>query len=370
MSQSEPTLDDLQTGAVSMFQADLNLESAPNPRGFVVAVIKATAGLAKLCIKYSQGLLRNTFAHLADNESLLVIAKEYGIFLRQPQTARIQVKVIAENVNILPAGTILVHKTGNFTTHDVVNFVNNVASVTAIAQNPGRNQDIQAGDELNIQNLLSANQSASVISVDYAGQNQETYEELRQRLLAIIGNLGPAGSQPYYIRQALLQDGVREAYVYRGPDVAQVNIYPIMANRSLPDKTERARLLRALSDTSVAFVGDYIQIMNFKIVQVTVKVLNLSRASLPPSAQPRITAAIKEYIESRRPAQHTLEGQSIWYISSLDIYAIISNIGGISANVSLDIDGQAVDMYALKSPIDQNYNIQPELSTLKEVLYA
>lgn len=369
MSSTEPSLQDLKNGALSVFQAEANLDTQPDPKGFLAAILTATAGLAKLCIKYGQGLWRNTFVHLADNAALVSIAKEYGIFLRQPLSTQITAKIIAEGATRLPAGTVLQHTTGQFITQAVSDFANNEATVKATAKAPGRNDSIKADDPLTVMQLLAANQHAIVLSVDYVGQNQETYNELRDRLLTIIRNLGPAGSQPYYIRNTLLQDGVREAFVYRGENVAQVSIYPIMANRQLPTAEEKTRLLTALSSRDIAFIGDYIQIAEFKIVKIIVYIRNLSRAALPESMRPRITAAVKEYVESRRPVQHSLENANESYISTLDIYAIISGVGGQMANVQISADGQNVDIYPLKAPTSDNYGIQPEIATLVEVRY-
>lgn len=363
----EPSLEDLRSGAIAVFQTTAQSSQAPHKKGLTYAILSATAGLGKLCLKYGQALFRNNFSHLADNDALVMIAREYGIFLRQALPARISVKISATGVLRLPAGSLIQHKFGQFITTEVSEFIDGIAIATAIATTSAQNLHIKIGDSLTLQQLLAADQQALVHLVDYVGQDAETYEQLRTRLLRIIRNQGPAGSQPYYIRNTLLLDGVDEAYVYRGAPVAQVSIYPIMSGRRLPNSNEIQDISSKIGSPEVSFVGDFVQVLPMNMVQVRVAIRNLS--STAQSTRDRITAGIKEYIEARRPVQHTLEKDALWFVSLLDLYAIVSNVGSKSANIELFVNTTKTEMYALKSPAVDGYNIPPELAHLQEVVY-
>lgn len=216
MAFSRPSLQEI----VQRVYTDLTSKSgiqSPLKKSILKAFAYAIAGTAHLLFGFLDFIYKQAFPTTCDETVLIVWAYIYGIPRKQASFAEMVVKFTGVNGSVIPALTILKKADGTeYETKSEVMIAGGQALVSIICKSAGTIGNIDAGLKLNLVSPISgviaqaAIQEAGLIN----GQDQETIELWRERILERIKEPPHGGNKADYKAWALEIPGVTRVWVY------------------------------------------------------------------------------------------------------------------------------------------------------------
>ena len=233
MAFQRPTLQQIKDRIESDFKSGLGLQTILR-RSFLKVIANAFAGVSHTLHGHIQDFAgKQLFIDTADDEFLLRWAEIYGLSQGEATFAEINIEITGAESSVVPAGTLYQRSDGfQYELKDEVTIPasGTIAGVIVATQvndsENGIDGNIDDGSTVTLTSpLAGVNSDALVTSTAVEGEDQETIEELRTRLLQRIQNPPSGGTVADYIGFALEVTGVTRAWVLpnnRGPGTVDV----------------------------------------------------------------------------------------------------------------------------------------------------
>lgn len=221
MPFDRPTLSDLITRIREDFRSKLELEGSILRRAMADILATVWAGAVHLLHGHLEWASRQIFVTSSDEAQLLVIAGIYGLSKTPATFASGDLTATGVDTTVIPEDTIYVRDDGaTYRVTADATISGGTATVSVIAEEAGVAGNMPSGDTLTLQTPITDVDSEATVDsggID-GGNDQETTEELRTRLLLRIREPPQGGNEQDYEAWALAVAGVTRVWVYEGED--------------------------------------------------------------------------------------------------------------------------------------------------------
>jgi uncharacterized phage protein gp47/JayE len=292
MAFSRPTLATLASRIAADLSSRLELEGALLRRSFVTVLARVIAGAAHMLHGHLEWLSRQIFPDQSEAEFLVRQAGLYGVTRTAPTYAAGQVRFTGVNTTVIPAGTVLRRSDGvEYTTNTDCTISGGIAIEMITAVVPGSYGNLIEGMILSFETPISGANAAVTVDPDPAdGNDEETIEALRVRLLERMAEPAHGGTLADYVAWAKEVAGVTRAWPVAnglGPGTVLVRFVRDGDASPIPDVGEVAQVQSYLASkapahaTVTAFAPSLAPInVTLSVVPNTVAVQNAVAAQL------------------------------------------------------------------------------------------
>lgn len=214
MAFTRPTLATLTSRIAADLSSRLELEGALLRRSFVTVLARVIAGAAHMLHGHLEWLSRQVFPDQSEAEFLVRQAGLYGITRTAPTYAAGQVRFTGVNTTVIPAGTVLRRSDGvEYTTNTDCTISGGIAIETITAVVPGSDGNLIEDMILSFETPISGANAAVTVDPDpIEGNDEETIEALRVRLLERLAEPVHGGTLADYVAWAKEVAGVTRAW--------------------------------------------------------------------------------------------------------------------------------------------------------------
>lgn len=145
---------------------------------------------------------KQRFTKTADLEGLKRIAAEFGLSRHDPVAASGAITITGTNGAELLAGTVWLHTGGQaYVTTETVTIADGTAIVAALAQEPGTQGNLAAGQTLSLSSPVAGIAGTAAVTTAFVdGREIEDIESFRARILFRQANPPMGGNGPDYVR--------------------------------------------------------------------------------------------------------------------------------------------------------------------------
>lgn len=223
-------------------------------RAVLRLLARAFAGGVHMLGGHIAWAVRQQRAKTADEQELLQMAAEDGVYRNAANFSRGAATISGTNGTVIPAGSVLLYGEVEFVTAVAVTvgaIVSGQATATLAAVLAGESGNVAAGEPLTFQTSIIGASSAVVASGGLSGgADQEEIEDFRARYLEERRKQSLGGGDDDYILWAKQVTGVTRAWVYRfenGLGTVVVRFVRDADASIIPDSTEVAAVQAKLS---------------------------------------------------------------------------------------------------------------------------
>ena len=216
MPFSRPSLQEIVERVKQDIENRLETAGATLRVSFISVLSRVIAGAVHLLHGHIQFFSKQIFVDQAEVEYLERQASIWGLTRNQATFAEGDVTVTGTSGTLIPAGTIFARSDGlEYESTDNTTIVSGTATVHVIGSEAGADYNTESGVVLTFQTPISgANPEATVTAGEIlGGDDAESDEDLRERLLARIQEPPAGGNAADYERWALEVAGVTRAWV-------------------------------------------------------------------------------------------------------------------------------------------------------------
>lgn len=188
-------------------------------RSYLAAFARAVSGLSHVLHGHLVFLSKQIFPDQAEIEYLERWASIYGLERNPAVFAQIQIDVTFTSPGTVPAGTVYQRsdQTEYTVDSDIVAAVAGVVQGTLTASESGSSANIDDGQTLSLQSPIAAVETDALVdSTIIEGEDQETDELFRQRIVDRIQNPPAGGTVEDYKAFAFTVSGVTRVWVLPG----------------------------------------------------------------------------------------------------------------------------------------------------------
>jgi uncharacterized phage protein gp47/JayE len=257
MAFTRPTLATLASRIAADLSSRLELEGALLRRSFVTVLARVIAGAAHMLHGHLEWLSRQIFPDQSEAEFLVRQAGLYGITRTAPTYAAGQVRFTGVNTTVIPAGTVLRRSDGvEYTTNTDCTISGGIAIETITAVVPGSDGNLIEDMILSFETPISGANAAVTVDPDpIEGNDEETIEALRVRLLERLAEPVHGGTLADYVAWAKEVAGVTRAWPVAnglGPGTVLVRFVRDGDASPIPDVGEVAQVQSYLESKAPA----------------------------------------------------------------------------------------------------------------------
>jgi uncharacterized phage protein gp47/JayE len=222
MAYRIPTTQENYDRNLANFESELNQEAPLVDKAFLRVQAANDAQAQTELSRLAVDRAKENFALTASEDGLKVIGDELGVTRKAGTAANLAVYLPATVSTSIPAGTEFVGDSNSVRYNSDATVAaatdptyGDVALLDITAKDVGVN--LSAGDTLTLdKNIAGAQSTATVISTNTIGTEQESLESWRRRILNEIRTVGGGSNAADYRTWAELGDGVFRAFPYSG----------------------------------------------------------------------------------------------------------------------------------------------------------
>jgi uncharacterized phage protein gp47/JayE len=211
MAFARPTLTELVNRIQLDFISRLSLTGAVLRRSIVFVLARVLAGAAHMLHGHLEYLGRQLFPDQSDDLYLTRQASLFGITKLAPTYATASLTVTGTGT--IPLGTALIRADGAQYTTNGATTITGTGSVSVTASVAGAAGSLTVGAVLVFVSPISGITSTAVVASKVDGNDAETTEDLRVRLLEHLAEPAHGGTEADYIAWAKLVLGVTRVWV-------------------------------------------------------------------------------------------------------------------------------------------------------------
>lgn len=345
-----PTAAELSAQILADLEGTLGQQTPILPKAFLRVISRALGGALALMYRLIRWTYEQIFPATADSEALVRMAAQYGLSPTPSVPAILDIQVIGTPGAQAPASTVW--RGGNGLTY----LQQSLAEVGSSGVGTARVECLQGGTlgSLGVGNALEAAtpaagiDGASVLSIAVEGEDEETTEQFRARVLQRIAGQPQGGAAADYVRWACEIPGIVRAFAFR-TDAGEVTVYPLEATTGanrIPAAGKIAEVLSYVDNPARRPLCATVLVaaMTELAVDVTITTLAPSDAQTKTSIQ----QALERYLYAAYPRQYPDEENPTHVISVAAIWAAILAAGASAASVTMTVSGVgAVTSYEL-----------------------
>lgn len=228
MPFNRPTLQDLIERVEGDLKGPLGIVTVLR-RSFIGVISRALAGLSHLQFGFLKFIEKQAFPDTAEDEFLEQWASIWGVDRNAATFAQFTVAVTGTDGTTIPVSTLYQRDDGvEYTTDDEQTIAGGIATLNLTAVLAGANGNLEVADEITIQSPIAGLESIGAVSaITTDGEDSESDESLRERLIDRIQQPPSGGAANDYIQWARDIAGVTRAWVLpenTGPGTVSVAI--------------------------------------------------------------------------------------------------------------------------------------------------
>lgn len=322
------------------------------PVAFVRVIAGALAGVLALAYRFIAWAYRQIFPSTADADALGYLGVRYDMPRRASVAAIHTITISGDDGTAVPAATLWTVDGLTYQQTALVTIAGGVATAEVECLTSGDETTQANGVALALPSPIAGITGAVIASTVVSGEDQETLEEYRARLVARMQRAPQGGATGDYVAWALEVAGVVRAMVdLVGTDVV---VYPLIA------LTGSSRIP---GEAKLAEIQTYLQSPARRPLCATVialaptertATLTISGAS-PSDAATRalIEAAWQAYCHAAYPRQYTDDVGATDVVSVAAIWAIIHACGATATGITLAISGIGSGVTSYTLPKDE-----------------
>ncbi len=224
----QKTVAEIRENFLEIYANELGVSVDNFPKiSAIASIATAVAGLFVLLYRLSNWVYNQFFYETQSLESLN--KNPFGIKQKSPVKAKYSAKIIGATATELNAGTVYTFNNVNYQTDALGQNTGGEINVNLIAIEAGAEENpLTSGDQLNIVSTIAGIPSTITIqSVLTIGENEETFEEFKNRIIRRSQLKPQGGAMIDYIIWSIEIASVIDAYVYV-PKLGKVDVYPIL----------------------------------------------------------------------------------------------------------------------------------------------
>jgi len=292
MAFVRPSLSEIVDRVQADFVSRLELTGAVLRRSMVYVLSRVIAGAAHMLHGHLDFLGRQIFPDQSDDAYLIRQASIYGLTKTVATFATGTATATGTNGITIPQDTVLTRSDGEQYSVDAdVTISGGTATLALTALEAGADQTLEVGVSLSFESPISGVDSTATVTASTAdGNDEETTESLRARLIARIANPANGGTEEDYIAWAKEVSGVTRVWVTPlelGPGTVVVRFARDNDASPIPDSGEVTAVQTKLDEekpahaTVTAFAPtDYPVNFTIAVVPNTTAVKNAVEAEL------------------------------------------------------------------------------------------
>lgn len=224
MSWTRPTrsalLDEVQTDLATA----LPTTSPWLPRSLLRAVAAVQAGASDILYGILEYVVRQIFAHTADDAYVLRHAEEYGITRTAATAAAWSFTFTGTPSTSIPAGTVVTRVDGWRFETDSIATVGGGGTVAVAVTALDTGADGNSSGDVELASPIAGITAVAMTSLTTSGADEETIAELRARVLARKRTPPQGGAEADYVAWASEVSGVAKVWIVQ-PYAGAVSVY-------------------------------------------------------------------------------------------------------------------------------------------------
>ncbi len=361
-----PTTKEIKDQIISDIEGKLGITVPWLPKNFIRILAKALAGIQTLAYRVGLWCYKQIFAATADEEALIRRGAQYGLSRSPAVRAKHTAQATGDDDIQIPGGTLWIGDDNGlvYQQQETVVITAGVATITNECLTAGDAGNLLVDDTLKIASPIAGiDDEATVTGTITTGEDQESIENFRKRIMQREKDKPQGGAASDYIGWAIKVAGIAEAYAFR-PTPGFVNVYPLtddpdLANR-IPSSGKLTEVEDYLNETKRKPFGATVLALAMTELDFDVDIADLSPNDAITKAN--IETVITAYMYARRPQQYEDEVNPINVVSAGEIYFIAIAAGAKILTVTLkNAGGSPITSYTLQDH---------ELSVLRDLTWV
>jgi len=348
-----PTIATIKAQIIADIESKIGQTIPAMPKAFFRVFATAVAGVLSLLYRYAAWCYNQILPQTASADSLTALGEQYGIIRVAAVAAELEITVLGEEGKIVPAGTLWLYGSTVYEQDEAVEISSGEATAEVKALVAGSAGNRLDGDVLTLSSPIAGIiQDATVYATTLSGEDAETDEELRSRIIDRLARRPQGGAAADYVLWACEVPGIVKAFAFRTAP-GDVTVYPMIAltGSRIPDAGKLAEVLAYLEDTARRPLC-----ANVYTAALTERVVNITVTALQPATvatRAAIEAAWKAFLYNRFPAQYSDEaGRSNW-LSKADLYGEAVGAGARSITFEVFLDAEVTETEYYNLPNDE-----------------
>jgi len=345
-----PKEADLSTQVLSDIEGAIGQSSPILPKAFIRVLSRALGGAFAGLYRVIGWSYDQIFPATASADALTRYGSQYGIGQRPAVAAVIDIQIVGAEGSEVPAATVWRGTNGLTYLQRALAVIagTGLAEARVECLEGGSLGSLGVGNTLEAASPVSGVDGASVLAIQTEGEDEETTEQYRVRVLQRIAGQPQGGSAADYVRWALEVPGIVKAFAFR-TDAGEVSVYPLEATTGaarIPAAGKLAEVLAYIDNPSRRPLCATVL-----AVAMTERTVDLTITTLSPgdaTTKAAIIAEIERYLYAAYPKQYPDEENPTNVISVAAVWAAILAAGATAASVVMTVSGTgAVTAYTL-----------------------
>lgn len=344
-----PTVAEIRDQILADIQSETGAPAPLLPRSVWRVLATALAGALALLYRFAAWAYDQIFTESADEAALIARGREYGLARTPAQEWRGTATATGTNGTAIPQGTRYQKDGAVYETTEAAT-IDGATTISLRSLASGDAVSLSVSDTIELASpIAGVDRDATVATVTQAGEDAESLEDFRARLLQRQRNQPQGGAIPDYVLWATEVAGIAEAFAFQ-PSPGFVNVYPLTDD---PDPVNRVPGSSKLTEVENYLNDEERKPLNAQVstVAFTELTFNVDIADLSPNTatvKSDIESAIEDHLYSRRPEQYSDEPDPKNVISAARLTAIAIAAGAEVASVTLkNAGGSAITSYTL-----------------------
>jgi len=360
-----PKISVIRDQIISDIETTIGQTIPISQKAFFRVLATAIAGALNLIYRFGLSIFNQIFPQTAEGSYLTLLAAKRGITRIASQAAELTADATGTPASVIIDGTLwqysgVAYKQDGDTTLDAYG----VGEVYLIAQETGEKTNIQTGLKINlITPILGIDSEATITGIVITGNDAESDDNLRIRLMQDYANQPQGGAIPDFVGWALDIPGIVKAWAWNNGAGTGL-IYPLVAitgDDRIPDAAKLTEVETYVNDPVRRPLGTTAitaEAMTERLFTIDVTTIN------PDTTTNRnlLETAFTEFLQSRYPRQYADESNPVDYVTKSALSAVATGAGITIFDCDLYIDGTA-------TPILSHILLASEISNLGAVTW-
>jgi uncharacterized phage protein gp47/JayE len=334
-----PTATEFSDQILADIEGAVGQNSPILPKAFLRVLSKALGGALALVCRIIRWSYAQIFPATADEEALQRRAAEYGLSQRPAVAVVVDVTVTGDNDTQIPAGTVWSANGYQFSQNALAVISLGTVTVRLTCTEGGAAPTPIAGDDFTVASPITGIASAEAAAIISEGEDEETVEEFRVRVMARCSHQPQGGSAADYVDWAMEVPGIIKAFAFRTA-AGEVTVYPLESSSGtsrVPAAGKLAEVLDYVSNPSrrPLCADVLVAAMTERTVDITITTLNPSDATTKSA----IEAEARRYLYAAYPRQYPDEPNPTNVITAAAIWATIRDAGSSAASLTMTVSG-------------------------------
>jgi uncharacterized phage protein gp47/JayE len=335
-----PTVVDLRDQIIADIEGVIGQSTPVLPKAFIRVLATALAGVLAQLYRFARWVYGQIFPATADDEALLRIGAQYGMGKRPSVAAILDIQIVGDDGTNVPASSIWMGNNGlTYSQTALAVIVGGLATARLTCLSGGVAGSLGVGNTLSLATAVSGVVGGSVTAIVTEGEDEETPEQFRARILQRMAGAPQGGAAPDYIAWAMQVPGIIKAFAFNS-GAGAVNVYPLVATTGparIPSASKLAEAQAYISNParrplcSTPTVAAMVE----KVISITITGLSPADATTKAA----ITSALQKYFYAAYPQQYPDEPAPTNVLTVAAIWTAIFGAGATAASLIMSVAG-------------------------------